>query len=94
MEIIEKSAEFFKILSDPTRLRIVQLLLENNSLCVNALTRRLEVTQSAISQHLRILRQIGLVKTERKANFVHYSINPKILEELKKSISNLFDNGK
>ncbi|KQC04123.1 MAG: hypothetical protein APR54_08980 [Candidatus Cloacimonas sp. SDB] len=91
MENIEKAAEFFKILSDPTRLGIVNLLLQHNYLCVNALTRRLNVTQSAVSQHLRILRQIGLVKTERKANFIHYSINPDILLEVKKSISSFLN---
>lgn len=44
-------------------------------LCVNALTNKLGVTQSAVSQHLRVLRQTGIVRGERRGAFVHYSIN-------------------
>jgi ArsR family transcriptional regulator len=62
MDEIEELAEIFKALSDPTRLRLVKLLGEHGgALCVNALAHRLEVTQSAVSQHLRVLRQAGLV---------------------------------
>jgi DNA-binding transcriptional ArsR family regulator len=45
-------------------------------LCVNALAQRLGVTQSAVSQHLRILRQTGLVQSVRRGAFVHYSPDP------------------
>jgi DNA-binding transcriptional ArsR family regulator len=45
---------------------------KGNALCVNALTDRLGVTQSAVSQHLRVLRQAGLVWAERRGSFVHY----------------------
>ncbi len=44
-------------------------------LCVNALTNKLGVTQSAVSQHLRVLRQAGIVRGERRGAFVHYTIN-------------------
>ena len=84
---IEKLAEIFKVLSDPTRLRLILLLKECSTeehiedecgggpLCVNALTRKLGVTQSAVSQHLRILRQTGLVRGERRGTFIHYSLD-------------------
>lgn len=93
MNKTEKLAEFFKALSDPTRLKVVKLLNGSSSgitlndctpetctgkggpLCVNALTNRLGVTQSAVSQHLRVLRQAGIVRGKRKGAFVHYSIN-------------------
>jgi ArsR family transcriptional regulator len=81
MSEIEELTELFKALSDPTRLRLVKLLGECNpgdctgALCVNALAHKLEVTQSAVSQHLRVLRQAGLVRGERRGSFVHYSLN-------------------
>ena len=87
MDRIEELAGVFKALSDPTRLRLVKLLSEQNSdccpgayngqgfLCVNALAHRLGVTQSAVSQHLRVLRQAGLVHGERHGAFVHYSLD-------------------
>ena len=88
MNEIEELAETFKALSDPTRLRLVTLLREQprvecpgaecngtGFLCVNALAHRLGVTQSAVSQHLRVLRQAGLVRGERRGPFVHYSLD-------------------
>ncbi len=83
MDKIEKLVEIFKALSDPTRLKLVKALndckpgvCEGGSLCVNALAHRLEVTQSAVSQHLRILRQAGLVRGARNGSFIHYSLDP------------------
>ena len=87
MEKIETLADIYKALSDPTRLRLLKLLsgqsiaLCNGNcssqafLCVGALANQLGVSQSAVSQHLRILRQAGLVRGERRGAFMHYSIN-------------------
>ena len=83
MDKIEELAEIFKALSDATRLRIVKLLSENKYLCVNALTNRLDVTQSAVSQHLRVLRQAGLVEGSRRGSHIHYSINKDLLNQYK-----------
>jgi len=49
-------------------------------LCVNALAHRLGVTQSAVSQHLRVLRQAGLVNGVRHGAFVHYTLDQEGLE--------------
>ena len=98
MDDVEKLAEIFKALSDPTRLRLVKLLSEcmrgegesdecsGGPLCVNALTRKLGVTQSAVSQHLRVLKQAGLVRGERRGSFVHYSLNPDGLNNYKTAL--------
>jgi DNA-binding transcriptional ArsR family regulator len=89
MDEIEELAEIFKALSDPTRLRLVKLLSECSpgeceaALCVNALAHRVGVTQSAVSQHLRVLRQAGLVRGERRGSFVHYSLDQDRLEQYK-----------
>jgi DNA-binding transcriptional ArsR family regulator len=86
---IEKLADIFKALSDTTRLRLVKLLSANRgALCVNALSRMLGITQSAVSQHLRVLRQAGLVRGERRGYFVHYALNPDVLAEYKDRIMN------
>ena len=79
---IQDLAEVFRALSDPTRLRIVKLLTDaGGALCVNALAARLDVTQSAVSQHLRILRQTGLVTAHRHGRWVHYSLNTERLRD-------------
>jgi DNA-binding transcriptional ArsR family regulator len=82
MNSIEKAAGMFKVLSDPTRLKIVKLLAESGGpLCVNAITHRLGVSQSAVSQHLRVLRQTGLATGDRYGSNVHYSLNVEVMAE-------------
>lgn len=76
MDNLEKLALVFKALSDPTRLRIVKMLSQHpKPICVNGLTNRLDISQSAVSQHLRLLKQAGLVTGERRGNFIHYALN-------------------
>ena len=76
MDEIEELAEILKALSTPNRLRLVKLLGENEgALCVNALAKRLHVSQSAVSQHLRILRQTRLVKSVRRGSSKHYMLD-------------------
>jgi ArsR family transcriptional regulator len=80
----EEQAAFFAALSDPTRLRLLKLLRQQSTpdaLCVNALADLLRVTQSAVSQHLRILKSVGLVKGERRGHRVHYFVNQENLEQ-------------
>jgi ArsR family transcriptional regulator len=88
MDDIAELAEMFKVLSDPTRLKLVSLLVEHNgALCVNALANNLGVSQSAVSQHLRILRQAGLVKGDRRGYHVHYFLNQDKLAQYKTKLS-------
>lgn len=93
MDKIENIAEVFKALSDPTRLRLVKLLNEcqagvckGGPLCVNALAHQLGVTQPAVSQHLRILRQAGLVRGARNGAFMHYSLDPDGLDKYRDAL--------
>ena len=84
MDEIKELSEVFKALSDPTRLRLVKLLSDHQgALCVNALADRLNVTQSAVSQHLRILRQGRRVRGDRQGSSVHYSLDQDRLEQYK-----------
>jgi DNA-binding transcriptional ArsR family regulator len=76
MDQVEELAGIYKALSDPTRLRLIELLsTHKGALCVNALARKVGVTQSAVSQHLRVLRQAGLVAGVRHGYHVHYTLN-------------------
>ncbi len=89
-EKTEEQAAVFAVLSDPTRLRLVKLLCRqhgSHALCVNALASLLGVTQSAVSQHLRVLKNIGLVKGERRGYHVHYFINRDALKRCRNLVS-------
>ena len=77
-----------KILSVGTRVQILKLL-KDRSLCVGALSTRLDVTQGAVSQHLRILRDADLVVAEKRGYFVHYRLNEKTLSKWKNMMDRL-----
>ncbi|MBT2581600.1 metalloregulator ArsR/SmtB family transcription factor [Planococcus sp. ISL-109] len=71
---IEKASMVLKLLGDKTRLSMVKLL-EKNDCCVCEFVEIFNVSQSAISQHLRKLRDLGLVKEKRKGQWIFYSLN-------------------
>lgn len=86
----EQLARIMKVLSVGTRVRIVQLL-KGRALCVGALAAQLDVTQGAVSQHLRILRDAGLVAAEKRGYFVHYRLNGPALAECRDQLCGLLD---
>lgn len=73
-------SQFFKCLSDETRLRCVTLLQKEGKLCVCELTAALELSQPKISRHLAHLRQHGLLLDSREGQWVYYQINPELPE--------------
>ena len=83
-------ARLLKVLSVETRVRIVQLL-KGRAMCVNALAGHLDVTQGAVSQHLRFMRDAGLVIDEKRGYFVHYRLNEKTLAAWQAEIEKLLD---
>lgn len=85
-------ARIFKVLSVETRVRMIHLL-KNRSLCVNALAKALEITSAAVSQHLRVLRDAGIVIDEKRGYFVHYHINQDTLANWNKLAGELLDSG-
>lgn len=85
----EEEVAIFAALADPTRLKLVKLLLRQHdpdALCVNALAALLGVTQSAVSQHLRVLRATGLVKGRRRGYHIHYFVNRDTLEHCRQVV--------
>lgn len=66
-------AEFFKIFGDTTRIRMLYVLM-CSEMCVCDLAQLLDMTQSAISHQLRILKQMDLVKSRREGKSVFYSL--------------------
>ncbi len=89
MEEPEQLAGIFRALSVETRVRIVQALNEH-PLCVGVLSSRVGITPGAASQHLRILRDAGLVKADRRGYFVHYRVVPGAAERVKYVLESLF----
>lgn len=72
---VDDLAAIFKLLGDPTRLRILASLAEHGSLCVHELTAELGVRQPAVSQQLRMLRAARLVRGRRDGREIHYTLD-------------------
>lgn len=72
---IEEMADQFKLLGDKTRLKIVSILYQQEKMCVCHLVELLQMTQPNISQHLRKLRDAGLVQEERRGQWIYYSLH-------------------
>ncbi|MFW5753227.1 MAG: ArsR/SmtB family transcription factor [Marinilabiliaceae bacterium] len=73
--------DFLKSLADPTRLRIIEYLAETgHPRCVGAISKHVGISQSATSQHLRILRQSNLVRSDRRGYHIHYEVNTAQME--------------
>jgi ArsR family transcriptional regulator len=74
-----EQTQLFAALSDPTRLKLLKIICHQSSpgcYCVNDLSERMGISQAAVSQHLRVLKSVGLVTGERRGYRVHYQIDP------------------
>lgn len=77
-------SRMFKALSDPIRLRLLSLIAsyEGGEACVCDLTGPFDVSQPTISHHLKVLREAGLVGSERRGTWVYYWVIPQALAQL------------
>jgi len=85
---MKESAELFKLLSVDKRIEIVELL-KKEPMSVNALADTLGITQSAVSQHLRVLKGAGLVRDERQGYWIYYSLNKDTLEKCRQRLNRI-----
>lgn len=77
----ESAAELLKALANPYRLQILCVLWEGE-LSVSALNQRIPLSQSALSQHLAVLREDELVNTRRESQTIFYSVKPGPAQEI------------
>jgi DNA-binding transcriptional ArsR family regulator len=90
-EKLRVSSELLRALVHPLRLQILQYIDRQGPVNVNNIYSGLNLEQSITSQHLRILRQAGLVLTDRDGKFVHYRINYDKVGNSLQAIDNFFD---
>lgn len=81
---IFNASEIFKILSDPTRLKIV-MALAKEELCVCDIAALLNLTESAISHQLRLLKNSRIVKHRRDGKMAYYTLDDEHIEDLIKA---------
>ncbi|KAF2956249.1 metalloregulator ArsR/SmtB family transcription factor [Marinitoga sp. 38H-ov] len=81
-EILNNLSELFKIIGDKTRMKILYTLMQVDEICVCDISAVLNMSISAISHQLRILRQSNLVKFRKTGKVVYYSLNDNHVKEL------------
>lgn len=77
-----------KALSDKSRFKIIELLLQKNY-CVRALSYKMGISESAVSQHIKVLKEAGLLVGNKCGYHVHYRVNKEVLHQLAKEIEEL-----
>ncbi|MGN2638831.1 metalloregulator ArsR/SmtB family transcription factor [Nocardia takedensis] len=77
-------AAMFKALADPVRLRLLSLVASHagGEACVCDISAGFEVSQPTISHHLKVLREAGLLSSERRGSWVYYRIEPAAFAQL------------
>lgn len=84
----QELARVFKALGCRSRFSIVELL-SRERLCVGAIAEKLNMSQSSVSQHLRVLRDTGIVQDNRCGYHIHYTLNSSLLKQAGEAISSI-----
>ena len=85
-----KLAGIFKLFSVEARVRIVQAL-KRRAMCVTEITSQLGISQEATSQHLRVLKDAGIVKFQKRGFHVYYSLDKRNMAFMHKAVGELLE---
>lgn len=76
------SDSFFKAIADANRRKILLLLKKNQVMTAGEIAEHFEISKPALSEHLKILRSANLIFAIKKQQFIHYSLNTSVFEEI------------
>jgi DNA-binding transcriptional ArsR family regulator len=75
LELAARAAELFRLLGDPTRIRILQILDTAGELCVHEIAEAVDAPETKVSQALRLLRTAHVVRNRRAGRHIHYRLD-------------------
>lgn len=78
----EKGAALFRLLGDPTRLRMLSALTVADELCVHEIADQIGASETKVSQALRLLRTAGVVRNRRDGRHIHYRLDDDHVRDL------------
>lgn len=73
-KLVPKTASFFKVVGDETRMKILCVIAEKET-CVNDISEQVQMTKSAVSHQLKLLKDNGLIKSRREGKNIFYSLD-------------------
>lgn len=74
--------ETFAAIADPTRRQIIETLAQHGQMSATDISSRFDISKSGVSQHLKILKDSGLVEMEARAQFRLYKLRPEAMEQM------------
>ena len=86
-----RAAELAKAIGHPARIAILELLITKNACICNDLVDELPLSQSTISQHLKALKEVGLIKGDVEGTSICYCIDEKVWKEAQTILTKLFE---
>jgi DNA-binding transcriptional ArsR family regulator len=84
---LKHHAEMFAALGDPTRLKLVSKLVGGEPHSISELTEGAKISRQAVTQHLKVLENVGVVRSEKRGRESLYILRPEPLEEIQKYLS-------
>jgi len=88
-DVVDREVELFRALAHPIRLGIMRRLAAEPETCACDFTSSFSVSPASISQHLKVLRDVGLVRTRRRSTQICYSIQPAGLRSMTEVLDSL-----
>lgn len=85
---MEQVVQIFKALGDETRLKIL-IILSKKNICAKGIAKHLNISEAAVSQHIKILKEAGIIVGVKSGYFVHYDLQEHVLSELLKFIEQM-----
>jgi DNA-binding transcriptional ArsR family regulator len=90
-KVQNRIAELAKAIGHPARIAILEILIKRNACICNDIVEELPLSQSTISQHLKALKEVGLIKGDIEGTSICYCIDEKVWKEAKGFLNKLFD---
>ena len=87
--LIDPDVQLFQALADPTRLAILRELAGSPEVCACDFTTCCDVRQPTVSHHLRVLREAGIIDSERRGTWIYYRLAPAVADRLRALASEL-----
>ena len=87
---MNEKVKVFKAIGDETRLKIL-ILLSSKNVCAKGIAKHLEISEAAVSQHIKTLKEANLVIAYKEGYYVMYELNKDVLENAKKFMDLLID---
>lgn len=86
---MEQIVQIYKALGDETRLKIL-VILSQRRICAKGIARHLEISEATVSQHIKVLKEAGIIIGEKTGYYVHYTIQKNVFLEINKFLDSLF----